>query len=102
MKRKYEVQVTVTATLEIDDEVLAETLTKDWQDYMFPISRREDAVEHIAFNMLRGANLSIIDGYAHRRDDQARVSDVDWSDWDVRVVPTRKTRGQTRPRKRAA
>lgn len=101
MKRKYDIQVTVTATIEIDDEVLDDAMSESWQKQFWPVHRREDVVEHVGFNMLRECPLSMIDGFAHMKDEQARiVSKVDWSDWLITEIPPPTTAPATRPKKR--
>ena len=87
MKRKYEVQVTVTATIEIDDAVIKEAMSEDWRKNFWPVDRPEKCVEHVAFNMLHDTELTGIDGFAHMKDEQARISEIDWCDWLIEEIP---------------
>lgn len=77
---------TVTATVEIDDEVIDGALTDEWRKDFYPFHTREDVIELIAYNMLRGTRLEMIDGFADRSDDEAAVNSEDWDLNDCEVV----------------
>jgi len=85
-KRRYEIQVLVTATVEVDERVFEETLTEEWRKTFYPLLNREEVVEHVAYNLLRGSELSTLDGFAHFRDDDVSVRDVEYVEWGVEEV----------------
>lgn len=85
MKRRYNVQVTVVATLTVDDSVFKEVLNDDWRKQFYPFTTREEVVEHLAFNLLQERPLSSLDGFARLEDDKVTVTEVDWMDWEVEV-----------------
>ncbi len=86
MKRKFKIEVTVTATVEVDDKVFEATLTPEWRGQFYPFHKPEDVVGHIAFNMIRGLELSQLDGFANLSNDLAGISGTDWDDWQVKEV----------------
>ena len=57
-KRRYHVEVTVTAVLEVDDEVI-ERVDDEWRGSFYPLHTPEDVVEHLSYNMFRGAELLV-------------------------------------------
>lgn len=78
MKKKYSITIIGTAEIKIDDSVLKAASTDDWQK-QHGISGEEDVIEHIAYNMIvNGCELSEIDGFADRENEEAILSDVDW------------------------
>lgn len=97
-KRRYHVEVTVTAVLEVDDEVV-ESVDEEWLETFYPLASEHEVAEHLAYNLLKGEDLSTIDGFAQFKDDQAVLKDVEHVDWIVVPLgapPVRKLRAPKR------
>ena len=50
---------------------------------LYPLHTPEDVVEHLSYNLLRGADLTSLDGWADAKDDQAVMKEVEYVDWIV-------------------
>jgi len=77
MKHKFEVTFTVTAKIELDDDVIT-AVDSEWRSQFYNLDSINDIAEHIAYNLLRGASLSRLDGWADQPDTNARLLDEDW------------------------
>lgn len=65
MKRVYEVTVTTTAVVEIDERVLKVGMSKSFARQFYTFSSREEVVEFIARNIVpTGGALCDVDGFA--------------------------------------
>lgn len=60
--RKYRVDVTRTMVLEVDEAVF-DTVDDEWRRTFYNLDGN-GIVEHIGFNIARGASLSQLDGFA--------------------------------------
>lgn len=81
--RKIKVAFMVTAELEIDEEVLAVAQTDEWRKTFYDFSTDEEVANHIAFNILKGSGLRMLDGFADRRDVDAVMRNVSWDPCDA-------------------
>jgi hypothetical protein len=71
-KRKFEIEMTVTATIELDNEVI-DVVDDKWRSQLYNLRTPEEIARHIAYNMVANqANLSSIDGWADQSDDNAK------------------------------
>lgn len=75
---KATVTWTVTAGIEVADEVIEGVLTDEWRATFYPFHTNATVVEHIARNALRGTRLEILDGFADRKDHEAKVTSEEW------------------------
>lgn len=81
-KKRYHVEVAVTAVLEVDDEVI-ERVDDEWRGSFYNLCTPEEVVEHLSYNLLRGADLTSLDGWADAKDGQAQMKEVEYVDWIV-------------------
>lgn len=77
-KKKVEVSFVVTCTVEVDQDVIDEALSEEWQADFYTFTDEQDVADHLAYNMLRGASLSTLDGFAQFHDDNAKLTDEHW------------------------
>lgn len=72
MKIKKTVTVTITVDLEFDDSLLPD---KEWRETFYNIHTIEQLAEHLAYNnVVNACNLSQIDGFADRTNDECTFS----------------------------
>lgn len=77
MSRRH-FEITLTASIEIDDAVFKATDNQDWRESFFDYWSDEEVAKHIAFNVLRnGLELTQIDGFADLSDDLVSVLEVE-------------------------
>jgi hypothetical protein len=95
-KRVFEVTVSRTVRMCVDEAVIAQGLSDD-NPIQGPGATEQQIIEHLAFNLAGNClSLSQIDGYANRDDSEANV---EWEPWDVefRALPS-KAETPKRPR----
>lgn len=71
-RRRYKVHFETEVVIEIDDDVLEDTQTQDWQDTFYKLDRKGIA-GMLAINLHGGASLRMLDGFAHHLDQKARI-----------------------------
>lgn len=75
---KFLLRVTGTAVVEIDDAVIA-GVDDGWRKHYYNLRTAEEIAKHIGYNMMvNQCSLSNIDGFADRKDSEAKLTDVDW------------------------
>lgn len=77
-KKTIQISFTVTAELEVAEDVLDVALTDEWRETFYNFSSEKEVGHHIAYNLLRNASLSQLDGWADRDDGDAVLKNVDW------------------------
>ena len=77
-KKTIKIQFLVTAELEVEADVIDVALTDDWRGTFYHFTNEKDVAHHIAYNLLRNASLTQLDGWADRSDDDATLRDIDW------------------------
>jgi hypothetical protein len=77
-RRHFLVEMTVSVELEVAETVFEQVLTDEWRGQFYPLHSRDDLVEHLAFNLLKGHRLSMLDGFANLADDLVVMSSADW------------------------
>jgi len=71
MKKRYEVTVSCMATVEVDEDLLPDD---EWRSHFYPICDMEDLARHLGYNfIINNCSLSQLDGFADRKDDQAKI-----------------------------
>lgn len=82
MKHKFNVTFSVTAKIELDDAVI-DAVDDEWRSQFYRLMDIEDIADHIAYNLLQGAGLSCLDGWADQPDKNAKLLDESWELEDV-------------------
>ena len=67
-KRKFVVSYVVTATLEIEEDLIEAALLDDWKKDFYNLEDAEGVAAHLAFNMIQGRTLASLDGFGDRND----------------------------------
>lgn len=84
---RFEVRITVTVEIEIADAVLARHQDGPWAAHFYGLNTPELIAEHLAYNLaIKGRDLSDLDGFADRTDNEARVINVEYDYDDTRRV----------------
>lgn len=83
--RKFRVRFEGEVEIEVADELLKSCNTDEWRKTMFHLTRDEQFVEHIAYNMvLNDLKLHSIDGYADQPERYVVVSHGPLAaDWEI-------------------
>jgi len=80
-KRRFRVEFSGDAIIEIDDAVI-DAVDDEWRAVFYDLYTPEDIAEHIAYNLIvNHARLSMLDGWADKDDSLARL--VEEPDWDM-------------------
>jgi hypothetical protein len=71
-KKKYE--CSVTATVEVDEDLIKTALEKEWRETFYDFHTPEEVVAFIAYNLIHNnIRLTQIDGFADKNDNQAKI-----------------------------
>jgi len=69
--------VSATIGIEVDDQLLEDVLTDEWRSRFYALLSAEDVAGHLAFNLIQGASLQQLDGFADQPGDRSpRLGDV--------------------------
>ncbi len=77
-KQKY--IVIMSAVVEIDSQLLDAVLTDNWRKQFYDFQTPADVVGHLAFNLVRGAELANLDGFADQPPERASIDEIDVDD----------------------
>ena len=82
MTRKFHIEWVVECDIELDEEVI-DRVDDEWRAVLYGnLNTPGEIAEHIAYNLvMNNAGLSILDGWADMRNDQAKVISQDTYDW---------------------
>lgn len=76
-KRSFTIEVRGSATIEIDEDVIA-AVDDEWRQDFYDLDSPEEIAAHIAYNeIVNSWGLSHLDGFANFPDSYAKVGDVD-------------------------
>lgn len=85
-KRAYKFSVVVEGVLECDDDVVTR-VNDEWRRQFYQLHTDAEVVEMLVFNLVQERNLSSLDGWGDCKNDQARIKELDFLDWDVKRAP---------------
>lgn len=69
---------TVFVQLQVDEAVIEQMLSPEWQKDFYTFGSRQECIEYLAWQIgVRECRLSMMDGWANFTDDQVRVFAVD-------------------------
>lgn len=81
-KRRFQLTFEVDAVIELDDQVIA-AVDDNWRSFFYDLHTPENIAEMIANNMLRGADLSQLDGWADQPNSNAALQYAHWDCTEV-------------------
>ncbi len=84
--RRFLVTYTGAAVIQLDDSVIS-AVDDEWRSVFYNLNTPEEIVEHIGLNLVRGVQLSQLDGWADLPDDAAQI--VREESFDVKVIEER-------------
>lgn len=76
MTRKFEIEYTVRATIEVADQVI-DVVDDEWRRDLYNLRTPEEIIEMVARNMIQGRSLSELDGWADQPDNNAKLHIID-------------------------
>lgn len=76
-KRIFRVRLDIEAEIELDDHVI-DVVDDEWRSMLYQLYTPEDIAQHIAYNLVRGSRLSMLDGWVDQSDENAILVDEDW------------------------
>jgi len=80
MKRKFEVEFFVTATIILDEAVI-NVVDDEWRSQLYNLNTPEEIAQHIAYNMLaNGVHLKSLDGWGDQPNENAEIEM--WPNWE--------------------
>jgi hypothetical protein len=74
-KRKFLVKFEAETVIELDDAVI-EVVDENWRSFFYDLHTPQSIAVMISKNMLRGSNLSQLDGWADQPNQNATLSEV--------------------------
>lgn len=88
-KRRFRVEFTGEAVIELDDAVI-NVVDDEWRAVFYDLFTTADIADHIAYNLvINRASLSRLDGWADMPDDLARI--IEEPDWETYSFEVRET-----------
>lgn len=72
MTRKFKIEYTVWATLELEDDVI-DVVDDAWRKELYDLRTPEDIAKMIGRNMIKGTALSNLDGWADQPNTNAKL-----------------------------
>ena len=69
---KFKITYTVYATVELDQGVI-DAVDDGWREQFYNLNTPEDIAGHIGRNLILGARLSMLDGFADQSDTSANL-----------------------------
>jgi len=76
--RKFKVVFEVEVEIELDDKIFEE-VDDSFREHIYNLTSDDDIVEHITTNLISGASLSNLDGWANLSDSEAIITYEDWT-----------------------
>lgn len=73
-RRRY--YATFTVEIEVADALCRSVLTDEWRAVHYDLRTREDVAGHLAFNLMRGAELSSLDGFADQDPKRVKLIEI--------------------------
>lgn len=83
-ERTFDIELHGTATVVIDDAVIA-AVDDDWRSSLYNLHTPEEIARHIAYNLIvNGIHLSSMDGWADQDNSKARTEGV--TQWEIEAI----------------
>ena len=76
-RTKLQVVYTTYASIDINKKVF-EQVDEEWKKTFYNLESKEEIIEHVTTNLLRGFKLSQMEGFADLPDSYAKLMDVDY------------------------
>lgn len=85
--KRFRVTFVVTVDLDVEEGLIDEVLMPDWQRDFYKFSSPDDVATHLAYNVARNrAELTSLDGFAHRKKDDMKVVHEQWDMEDAEEI----------------
>lgn len=86
-RRVFEVRLTTTLIVEIDDKVLKRGLSKSFRKRFYTFVTEADVAGHIGYNhVANNAQLHSLDGFADLKDSLVEVIDAEYHETEAREL----------------
>lgn len=75
MSKPKTTKITVAIYVEVEmrDSFIKSILTEKWQKHFYMLHTPADLAEHLAFNLVKGGDVSSLDGFADQDDKHVNV-----------------------------
>ncbi len=71
--------VPLEVKIEVSSDLLEQISTDaQWQDLFYPLRSPEAVAQHLAFNLVQGRSIHLLDGFADRRSTDAEILGIDF------------------------
>jgi hypothetical protein len=80
MAKHRKFYATFTVEIDIAPALLKSVLTDEWRSQFYPFMTPEDVAEHLAFNLIQGRSLSLLDGFADQDPKRVTLGEIIPSD----------------------
>jgi hypothetical protein len=78
--RKRRFSAVIYVEIEIDESLLTDVLTDEWQKNFYRLITAADVAGHLAYNLIQDRRLSSLDGFADQPEGAARILNVNAED----------------------
>lgn len=83
-KRKFEITISGTGVIEIDDEVI-NVVDDAWREMLYELNTPEEIAEHLGYHLIiNDAKLTQLDGWADMPNEYAEVKD--YPQWEAQAT----------------
>lgn len=72
MTRTFQIEYKVYATIVVEDSVI-DVVDDEWRAQLYDLDTPEEIIEMVAENLIRGRDLSDLDGWADQPDSNAKL-----------------------------
>lgn len=85
-KRRFQVEITIRSTLEVDDTLL-KRVDDAWRRQFYPLTTNEEVAGHVGCALTRGWSLDQLDGFADLPANSVRIIEENWDTEAVEEAP---------------
>jgi|SRR5271155_1710563 len=100
-KRRFQVEVTVRATLELDDAVLQQ-VDDAWRRQFYPLVTNEEVAGHVGCALVRGWSFDQLDGFRNLPANAARIVEESLDTEATEELPPKRSHARLRGKNGAA
>ena len=85
---KFKVTYEVVVEVDIDEAVISEVTSPDWQKEFYDLNTASDVADHIVFNVVANdiRDVTMLDGFAHFKMELVRYSNFDYNLVETKIL----------------
>lgn len=81
-RRKFKVTATIEAEVILSQKVF-DNVDDEFREMIYDLTTDEEIAEHVCYNLVRGAHLSGLDGFANLEDFDGYATNIELYDMEV-------------------